>query len=385
METIVQYEPELNSPHGAEQLLLSVIILNYNYGRYLRQCIDSVLAQDYESVELIVVDDGSTDDSRTVIESFGARVTASFKQNGGMVSAMNHGFRLAHGDVIMFVDSDDYLLPGAISAHASALAQAGVVRSQAFMTVLDESQPSRRSTIPGAHAAEGELRELVLQRGPGAYVSSPNSGNAWSRQFLEQVFPLPDHLRAVGGETFLMDAAPLFGRVVTLKHQPWAIYRVHDDNMNGKLEEMTATEHSHRNYPVRGTDGMARKRHIVAGCEAAGGRVAGRQLADPHFELSEPAHLGRGRGADSLRQFKVRYQGPVQPGEAVHSGAEHFLHSPGAHNPVALYCQPCHTAALHVRPFHCHQQNSICDHRTACSLIPHPRGRCVNRELSGAN
>lgn len=240
METIVQNEAELSSPAGAEQLLLSVIILNYNYGRYLTQCIESVLAQDYEAVELIVVDDGSSDDSRAVIESYGGRLTASFKQNGGMVSAMNHGFRLAHGAIIMFVDSDDYLLPGAISAHARALGQPGVVRSQAFMTVLDESQPSRQSTIPGAHAAEGELRELVLQRGPGAYVSSPNSGNAWSREFLDQVFPLPDRLRTVGGETFLMDAAPLFGGVVTLKHQPWATYRLHSDNMNGKLEGMTA-------------------------------------------------------------------------------------------------------------------------------------------------
>jgi glycosyltransferase involved in cell wall biosynthesis len=239
METIVQHEPALSSRDGAEQRLLSVIILNHNYGRYLRQCIESVLAQDYEAVELIVVDDGSTDDSRAVIDSYGEQVTASFKQNGGMVSAMNHGFRLAHGEVVVFVDSDDYLLPGALSAHARALGQPGVVRSQAFMTVLDESQPLKESTIPSAHAAEGELRELVLHRGPGSYVSSPNSGNAWSRHFLDQVFPLPDRLRAVGGETFLMDAAPLFGRIVTFKDQPWATYRLHSDNMNGKLVEMT--------------------------------------------------------------------------------------------------------------------------------------------------
>lgn len=239
METIVQNERDLCLSDDVEQLLVSVIILNYNYSRYLRQCIESVLAQDYPAVELIVVDDGSTDDSRAVIESYGERLVGSFKANGGMVSAMNHGFGLAHGAIIMFVDSDDYLLPGAISAHAPALGQPGVIRSQAFMTVLDESQPLKQSTIPGAHAAEGELRELVLQRGPGAYVSSPNSGNAWSRHFLEQVFPLPDRLRAVGGETFLMDAAPLFGKVVTLKHQPWATYRLHSDNMNGKLVEMT--------------------------------------------------------------------------------------------------------------------------------------------------
>ena len=115
-----------------EQLLVSVIILNYNYGHYLRQCIESVLAQDYPAVELIVVDDGSTDDSRAVIESYGERLVGSFKANGGMVSAMNHGFRLAHGALIMFVDSDDYLLPGAISAHAVALGQRGAVQVAGF-------------------------------------------------------------------------------------------------------------------------------------------------------------------------------------------------------------------------------------------------------------
>ena len=246
MPTIVQNERDLRLSDGVERFLVSVIILNYNYGRYLRQCIESVLAQDYPAVELIVVDDGSTDNSRVVIESYGERLVASFKANGGMVSAMNHGFGLAHGAMIMFVDSDDYLLPGAISAHSAALGQPGVIRSQAFMTVLDESQALKQSTIPGAQAAEGDLRELVLQRGPGAYVSSPNSGNAWSRHFLDQVFPLPDRLRAVGGETFLMDAAPLFGRIVTLKHQPWVIYRVHSDNMNGKLVGNDGAEHSRR-------------------------------------------------------------------------------------------------------------------------------------------
>ena len=239
METIVQHERGVGPDPGAQKQLVSVIILSYNYARYLEQCIESVLAQDYEPLEVIVVDDGSTDDSRAVIESYDGRLLASFKQNGGMVSAMNHGFELAQGAVVMFVDSDDYLLPGAVAAHARALRHPGVVRSQAFMTVLDESTPSKR-TIPGANAAEGDLHELVLQRGPGAYVSSPNSGNAWSRQFLERVFPLPDGLKAIGGETFLMDAAPLFGKIVTLKHQPRAAYRLHTSNMNGKLEEMSA-------------------------------------------------------------------------------------------------------------------------------------------------
>jgi glycosyltransferase involved in cell wall biosynthesis len=223
---------------GSAPQLATVVILSYNYGRYLRQCIESVLAQDYEPMEIVVVDDGSTDDSRAIIQSYSGRLTASFKQNGGMVSTMNRGFELSHGSVVVFLDADDFLLPDAVSAHMAALRDPGVVRSQIYMTVLNGTQPSGQE-IPGVPAGEGDLRELTLRRGPGAYVSSPNSGNAWSRRFLDRVFPLPEEPRSIGAETYLMDTAPLFGRVATFRHGPKAVYRFHSANMNGVLVTMT--------------------------------------------------------------------------------------------------------------------------------------------------
>ncbi len=231
MEQTILSMPETAPRTVAERELVSVVIINYNYGRYLRECIDSVLAQDYEPMEVIVVDDGSTDDSREVIESYSDRLFASFKQNGGMVTAMNHGFTLTHGAMVIFVDADDYLLPGAVSAHVEALGETGVVRSQTYMTVLNGTSASSEK-IPGGHAGEENLQSLVLKRGPGAYISSPNSGNAWSRDFLMQVFPLPEDQRTIGSEVFLMDSAPLFGKVVTLNLVK-AAYRVHGANMQG--------------------------------------------------------------------------------------------------------------------------------------------------------
>jgi glycosyltransferase involved in cell wall biosynthesis len=226
-------EEQLPRNSGSAPELVSIVILSYNYGRYLKECIGSVLAQDYKPIEVIVVDDGSTDDSRAVINSYSGRLIASFKQNGGMVTAMNHGFALTHGAIVIFVDADDYLLPGAVAAHAQALSQPGVVRSQTYMTVLHGSSPSN-IRIPGPRVAEGNLRHLILERGPGAYVSAPNSGNAWSRGFLQQIFPLPENLRTIGSESFLMDAAPLFGKVVVLE-EVRAAYRLHGANMNGQL------------------------------------------------------------------------------------------------------------------------------------------------------
>jgi hypothetical protein len=222
----------------AQPQLVSIVILNFNYGHYLRQCIESVLAQDYQPMEVIVVDDGSTDSSRSIVDSFAGRVRSSFKHNGGMVSAMNQGFRLSRGSIVMFVDADDYLLPGAVAAHARVLANPAVVRSQTYLTVVHGTRVSPTERIPGKPAADGDLRELTLERGPGAYVSPPNSGNAWSRHFLQQVFPLPEALKAIGAETFLMDSAPLFGKIVTLKPEPRAAYRLHSSNMGGQLEVM---------------------------------------------------------------------------------------------------------------------------------------------------
>jgi hypothetical protein len=223
---------------GPDGPLVSIVVLNYNYGRYLPQCLDSALAQDYAPLEVIVVDDGSTDDSRAVIDTYGSRIIPSFKENGGMVTSMNHGFRLSRGSIVIFIDADDYLLPGAVADHVRALSEPGVVRSQTYLTVVSDGQLAL-SRIPGVPADEGDLRERVLKMGPGAYVSSPNSGNAWSRRYLEQVFPLPETLRGLGSDSFLMDSSPLFGRVVTLKPEPRAVYRSHRSGQNAKRSGMT--------------------------------------------------------------------------------------------------------------------------------------------------
>src|SRR5215468_3422546 len=95
---------------------VSIVVTSYNYGRYLRAAIDSALGQTYPAVEVIVVDDGSSDDSRDVISEYGDRVRVILKDNGGQASAFNAGFRACDGDIIVYLDSDDVLLPGAVAS-----------------------------------------------------------------------------------------------------------------------------------------------------------------------------------------------------------------------------------------------------------------------------
>ncbi|NLW92289.1 MAG: glycosyltransferase [Syntrophomonadaceae bacterium] len=101
-----------------DTVFISIIIDNYNYERYLVKAIDSALRQTYPYREVIVVDDGSTDDSLSIIESYGSQIRAVLKDNGGQASAFNAGWEICQGDLVIFLDSDDILLPAALEAVA---------------------------------------------------------------------------------------------------------------------------------------------------------------------------------------------------------------------------------------------------------------------------
>ena len=99
---------------------VSILVNNCNYGRFLGAAVDSALAQTHDDTEVIVVDDGSVDDSREVIATYGSRVQAELKPNGGQASAMNVGFSRCRGDVVIFLDADDVLLPDTAERVAQA-------------------------------------------------------------------------------------------------------------------------------------------------------------------------------------------------------------------------------------------------------------------------
>ena len=92
---------------------VSIVITNYNFGQFLPDAIQSALDVRWPDKEVIVCDDGSTDNSRTVIESFSDQIIAIYKANGGQPSAANAAFASITGDIIFFLDSDDLLLPQA--------------------------------------------------------------------------------------------------------------------------------------------------------------------------------------------------------------------------------------------------------------------------------
>lgn len=108
--------------------VISVIIPVYKVECYLRECLESVLAQDYDALEVILIDDGSPDGSGAICDEYAAkdsRVKVIHQKNGGAAAAKNAGLRMATGEYLSFVDSDDTLEPGAYRHMQSLLEETG--------------------------------------------------------------------------------------------------------------------------------------------------------------------------------------------------------------------------------------------------------------------
>jgi glycosyltransferase involved in cell wall biosynthesis len=101
----------------------SVIIPVYNGARYLREAIDSVLGQTYPNLELVVIDDGSTDDTWSIVESYGSRLRGLRQSNGGVANALNHGIEVATGEYIAWLSHDDAFLPQKLAIQMDCLTQ----------------------------------------------------------------------------------------------------------------------------------------------------------------------------------------------------------------------------------------------------------------------
>jgi glycosyltransferase involved in cell wall biosynthesis len=211
--------------------LVSIVINNHNYARFLGAAIESALGQTYSRVEVIVVDDGSTDESRDVIAAYGDEVVPLLKANGGQDSAVNAGFGLARGDVVCFLDSDDLLFPTAADRAAGLLADPALAKVHWPLEVVNPAGRRTGQRIPAGPLAEGDLREVVRARGPGSYTTPPTSGNAWARRFLGQVFPIPEmRLKSGTADSHLSALAPLFGPIARIE-EPLGAYRVHGGNL----------------------------------------------------------------------------------------------------------------------------------------------------------
>jgi glycosyltransferase involved in cell wall biosynthesis len=205
---------------------VSIIITSYNYARFLPFAIESALTQSYSDTEVIVVDDGSVDESRAIIATYGDQVISVLKENGGQASSFNEGFRASRGEIILFLDSDDALLPDAVETTAQDFDEKDVVKVHWPLWEIDEFGKRTGRIIPGSPLSEGNFHEAVIVHGPDGYSWPPTSGNAWARSFIERVFPMPEPEFKTCPDLFLCTLAPLYG-LVRRAEGPKSMWRAH--------------------------------------------------------------------------------------------------------------------------------------------------------------
>jgi glycosyltransferase involved in cell wall biosynthesis len=232
----------------------TVLIDTYNYGKYIEEAVSSVLAQDFpaEEREILVVDDGSTDDTQERLLKFGDAIRILSKPNGGQASAFNYGFERARGEVVALLDADDVWLPGKLQRIFEAFEPnpgAGMVYHRMHMwSGADETSDDNYFIAISGRVPES--RRALLQ-----YPMVGTSCLAFRREPLKQLLPVPEALR-FQADAYLT-ALIIFVAPVVAVPEFLGKYRLHGANL--------FQTNSERVSPGQVTERMAMRGALLAG------------------------------------------------------------------------------------------------------------------------
>jgi glycosyltransferase involved in cell wall biosynthesis len=173
----------------------TVIIDTYNYGQYVEAAVSSVLTQEFpaEEREILVVDDGSTDDTQERLRKFGDAIRYLRKTNGGQASAFNFGFEQARGEIIALLDADDVWLPDKLARLYEAFKQnpaAGMVYHRMYWWSGTNETSADRDFIPVSGRVPESRRDLLQ------YPMMGTSCLTFRRDALKELLPVPKVLRS---------------------------------------------------------------------------------------------------------------------------------------------------------------------------------------------
>lgn len=219
---------------------ITAVICNYNGGVYLKEAIDSVLAQEHLPDEFIIVDDKSTDDSVEIIGEIQREhpkliTLIQHDENKGQAAGMNTAFASSRGGILAFLDSDDIWFPGKLVAiHDTYRSQPDFGLFQHNLQIIKDTDISEELYMPAM--TQGDVFELWHRYGTFPNFS-PTSGLAIRREIYDKLAPLPEELK-ICADSFMTRSAICFGPVVSTL-APFGGYRRHSFNNvygNSKLD-----------------------------------------------------------------------------------------------------------------------------------------------------
>lgn len=220
---------------------VTVIVDTFNHDRFIEQALGSILEQDYpqSDLEIIVVDDGSTDKTQAVLSKFGDKITVIKKQNGGQASAFNAAIPLARGEIVAFLDGDDWWAKNKLSnvmMEFSRSAEIGVVGHGFYE--YDENAQQTRAVLPGLTR---QVELTVLADGIGFTNTMCFFGTSRvsiRKRILDRIGQIPESL-VVEADEFMSTMAVAKSHA-TILNEPLTFYRIHTGNLfyfNDRNEE----------------------------------------------------------------------------------------------------------------------------------------------------
>jgi glycosyltransferase involved in cell wall biosynthesis len=242
--------------------LVSILINNYNYGRFLPEAIDSALNQTYDRIEVIVVDDGSSDNSPEIIASYGDKIIPIIKPNGGQASAFNTGFAASHGEIICFLDSDDIFLTEKVSEIVKVfIADENIGWCFHILNFFGDTEKKFELSNHNWTSGKYDLRSTIERGkldGKMPEVNLATSTMCFKAALLKEILPMPEIIRITSDDYIKYIALGITPGFILIKEL--ARQRIHNNNaytlrtdrdkqrLSAKINILTA-DAMKRNFP----------------------------------------------------------------------------------------------------------------------------------------
>jgi glycosyltransferase involved in cell wall biosynthesis len=271
-----------------ETLRVSIVIPAYNHARYLDEAVESVLEQDYPAVELVVIDDGSTDNTREVLQKYAGRFQILRQDNSGQAATLNRGWQLASGDILGYLSADDMLRPRAVARAVAALAgNPRAVAAYPDFCLIDLSSAVIRTVRTDKFDYRRVLTEFNCPPGPGAFFrrSALQTAGGWNTALRQM--PDFDFWLRLG----------LVGELIRIE-EVLAGFRVHPGSLTfGVVEAARADE------PIRIVAAILADPRLPADIAAM------RDVAWANANIvSAQLHLRAGRVREARRRARAAYE-----------------------------------------------------------------------------